>query len=151
MNAKYFLIVILLFSFGAFAQNKVVPTKVSDSFKKLYPKATEVKWDKEGNDFEANFKNGETEMSVVLGNDGELLETETTIEISQLPDGIDKYVADNFEGYKIIDAAKIVKANREELFEVEVSNGKNQKDLYFDSNGNPESSDVKKEDKEDQD
>jgi hypothetical protein len=84
-------------------------------------------------------------MSVIFDKDGKVQETETTIEISQLPKSVEKYVLDNFKEYKITGAAKIIKANGEEIFEAEVTKGKDKKDLFFDANGKPEKKDVNKE------
>ncbi|AFH47877.1 Hypothetical protein IALB_0165 [Ignavibacterium album JCM 16511] len=145
MKTKNLLIALLLFSFTAFAQQVNVPKSAKDAFSKLYPKATEVKWDKENQGYEASFKLNGKDMSVIFDKDGKVMETETAIEISQLPKGVEKYVMDNFKGYKITGAAKIVKANGEELFEAEITKGKEKKDLFFDKNGKPEKKDVNKE------
>lgn len=150
MQIKYFLFVLLLFSFSVFAQHSKIPPKVTDSLSKLYPKATNVKWDKEGNDYEASFKLDNKDMSVNLNVDGKVLETETTIEISQLPDSIDKYVQNNYKGYKITEAAKIVKANGVTLFEAEIQKGNSKNDLLFDSQGKIEKKNINKEVKSDQ-
>jgi hypothetical protein len=145
MKAKYFLIALALFSFTAFAQQVNVPKSAKDTFSKLYPKTTEVKWDKENQDYEASFKLNGKDMSVIFDKDGKVMETETAIEISKLPKGVDKYVMDNFKEYKITGAAKIIKANGEEIFEAEITKGKDKKDLFFDANGKPEKKDVNKE------
>lgn len=144
MNAKNLLIA-LLFSFTAFAQQENVPKSIKDTFSKLYPKATEVKWDKENQGYEANFKLNGKDMSIILDKDGKVMETETAIEIFQLPKGVEKYVMDNYKGFKIISAAKIVKSNGEELYEAKISKGKEKKDLYFDKNGKLEKKDVNNE------
>lgn len=124
MKAKIFLIAILLVSFTAFAQQVNVPKSAKDSFSKLYPKAIEVKWDKENQGYEASFKFNGKDMSVIFDENGKVLETETAIEVSQLPNGVEKYVMNNYKGFKITGAAKIVKANGEELYEAEVTQGK---------------------------
>lgn len=145
MKAKNLVIALLLISFTAFAQQTNIPKAAKDSFSKLYPKATEVKWNKENQDYEASFKLEGKNMSVIFDKNGKIMETETAIEISQLPKGIEKYVMDNYKGYKITGAAKIVKSNGEELFEAEITKGKDKKDLFFDKNGKPEKKDVNKE------
>lgn len=145
MKAKNFLIGLLLISFTAFAQQTNIPKSAKDSFSKLYPKATEVKWDKENQGYEASFKLDGKDLSVIFDKAGKVMETETAIEISQLPKGIEKYVMDNYKGYKITGAAKIVKANGEETYEAEVTKGKDKKDLLFDKSGKPEKKDVNKE------
>lgn len=148
MKARYLLITLLLVSFTAFAQQVNIPKAAKDSFSKLYPKAAEVKWDKENGDYEAGFKLNGKDMSIIFDNSGKALETETAIEISQLPVGIDKYIKDNYKDYQITGAAEIVKSNGEKLFEAEVTKGNNKKDLFFDSKGKPEKKDVEKENEE---
>ncbi len=153
MKAKYFLIASLLVSFTAFAQQVNVPKSTKDSFSKLYPKATEIKWDKENQGYEASFKLDGKDMSVILDKDGKVLETETAIEISQLPKGVEKYVMDNYKGFKITGAAKIINSKGEVTFEAEISKDKVKKDLLFDANGKPEKKDLtnEKENEEDED
>lgn len=145
MKAKNLVIALLLISFTSFAQQTNIPKAAKDSFSKLYPKATEVKWDKENQDYEASFKLDGKNMSVIFDKNGKVMETESAIEISQLPKGIEKYVMDNYKEYKITGAAKIVKSNGEELFEAEITKGKDKKDMFFDKNGKPEKKDVNKE------
>lgn len=149
MKAKYFLIGILLVSFTVFAQETKIPKSVKDSFSKLYPKASDVKWDKENQDYEASFKLDGKDMSVILDKDGKVLETETAIEISQLPKGVEKYVMNNYKGFKITGAAKIVNSKGEVTFEAEITKDKVKKDLFFDTNGKPEKKDMTNE-KEDE-
>lgn len=153
MKTKYFLIAILLVSFTAFAQQEKSTKEVQNSFAKLYPKATDVKWDKEGKSFEASFKNDGKNISVVFDAKGNALETETKIEISQLPKGVEKYVSDNYKGFKISEAAKIVDAKGIVTYEAEVTKGKVKKDVLFDANGKPEKKDSmnEEEDTEDKD
>lgn len=147
MKAQHFLIALLIVSFTAFAQQVDVPKSAKDSFSKLYPEATKVKWDKENHDYEASFKLNGKDMSVIFDKEGKVLETETAIEISQLPQNVEKHVMNNYKGYNITGAAKILKANGEELFEAKITKGKEKKDLFFDKNGNPERKDVNKESK----
>ena len=152
MNAKYFLTVILLFSFAAFAQNANVPAKVTNSFKKLYPKATEVKWDKEGKDkFEAGFTQNGIKTSVVLDEEGEIEETETQIQLDELPSVIVPFVNSNYKGFTISEAAKIVDEDGNVNFEAEISNGNKKQDLLFDKSGKPLQKKSGSNDEEDQD
>lgn len=150
MKIKYFLIVGLLISFTAFAQNVELPKEVKNNFTKLYPKATEVKWDKEGKNYEASFKSDGKEISINLDAKGKVLETETIIETSQLPKGVEKYISDNYKDFKISEAAKIVDANGKISYEAEITKGKERKDLIFDVNGKPEKKDMEKEENEDE-
>lgn len=153
MKARFFFITLLLVSFTAFAQQGKAPKELQNSFSKLYPKATDVKWDKEGKEFEASFKLDGKDISIVFDAKGNAIETETKIEISQLPKGVEKYVIDNYKGFKISEAAKIVDAKGEVTFEAEITKDKVKKDLLFDSKGNIDKKDMdnENEEKEDED
>jgi len=108
-----------------------IPETVQDAFKKHYPNITDVNWEKEGSDYEAEFKNGEMETSVVIDASGKILETETAMETSALPKTILSYLEANYKGQKVKEAAKIVLNDGTVHYEAEV----NKKDLIFDNNG----------------
>ena len=152
MKAKYFLIAILLVSFTVFAQETKVPKAVKDSFSKLYPKVTDVKWDKEGaTEFEAGFKENGTDVSVVFDEKGNLKETETAIQISELPKSAASFVEKNYPGFKISEAAKIISAKDEVTFEAEITKDKVKKDLLFDLKGNIDQKDMSNENEDEGD
>jgi len=136
MKSNLILIIISIFSFSIFAQYVEVPKRVQDQFMKFYPKTTEVKWSKESQDeFEAEFKdNGET-VSVALNTEGELIETETKIDIKDLPKSVEPFVMENYKDYEITEAAKIIDGKGVLTYEAEISNGKEKKDLLFDKDG----------------
>jgi hypothetical protein len=134
MKLKVLLIAFVLFSFTAFAKEISVPAPVKTAFAKLYPTIKKVAWDKEGTNYEASFKD-KVDMSLLFASDGKLLETETTIPISQLPEGVTSYIKEHYKKAVIKDAAKIVKSSGETVFEAEVKINNKSKDLMFDSNG----------------
>jgi len=136
MKSNLILIIISIFSFSVFAQNIEVPKKVQDEFMKLYPKTTQVKWSKESKDeFEAEFKEAGKSVSVIINSEGELKETETKIEIKDLPKSVEPFVMKNYRNYKITEAAKIIDAKGVLTYEAEISKGKEKKDLLFDKDG----------------
>ena len=147
---------VLLFSFTAFSQESTIPLNVKNSFAKKYPGIKEVKWDKEGKDqFEAGFIQNGIKTSVILDEEGEIEETETQIQFSELPSGIIPYINSNYKDFKISEAAKIVDEDDNVNFEAEISIGGKKQDLLFDKLGNPVqkksgSRDNEKEDEEDQ-
>ncbi len=108
-----------------------IPAIVQDAFKKQFPTITDVDWEEEGADYEAEFENGEVETSVVINASGVILETETEMEPSALPKAILDYVEANYKGQKVKEAAKIIHNDGSVNYEAEV----NKKDLIFDSNG----------------
>jgi hypothetical protein len=136
MKTNLILIVFSIFSFSLFAQNVDVPKKVQDEFMKLYPKTTEVKWSKESkNEFEAEFKEDVKSVSVVINTEGELIETETKIDIKDLPNSVEPFVIENYKNYKITEAAKIIDDKGVLIYEAEISKNNDKKDLLFDKDG----------------
>ncbi len=126
--------VVMLFATLTFAQkmqDKNVPANVKSAFQKNYPTATEVKWNKEGEKYEASFDLNKTDNSVLMDVKGNIIETEVEIELSQLPKGILDYVKTNYAGKNAKEAAKITDAKGTVTYEVEIKG----MDLIFDSNG----------------
>lgn len=124
----------LMISLAACAQKvkeSEVPTAVKEAFKKSYKDAKEVKWEKEGANFEAEFEIGETDQSVVFDAMGHLVETEVEIKVDELPAGVKDYVAKNYKNAKIKEATKIIDAKGTVTYETEIKD----KDLIFDSAG----------------
>ena len=118
-------------SFAQKIQEKDVPASVKASFQKNYPNIKEVKWDKEGEKFEASFDLNKIDNSVLFDAQGNLLETEVEIELNQLPKGVLEYVKANYKGKKVKEAAKITDAKGTVTYEAEIKG----MDLLFDSNG----------------
>jgi uncharacterized membrane protein YkoI len=108
-----------------------IPATVQGTFKKQYPNITDVDWEQEGSNYEAEFEIGKMETSVVIDASGKILETETGMETSALPKAILDYVEANYKGQKVKEAAKIVLSDGTVNYEAEV----NKKDLIFDSKG----------------
>ena len=136
MKAKLIPLVLLVFSISVFAQNVDVPKNVQAEFLKLYPKTTEVKWNKENKSgFEAEFKENGISISIVMNGEGKVIETETKIDKKDLPGSVESFVMKNYKGYKITEAAKIVDAKGVLIFEAEISKGDLKKDLLFDKDG----------------
>ena len=113
-----------------------VPAAVVAGFNQKFPQAKEVKWEKEGGHYEAGFEQGKQEMSALLSADGTLVETETEIQVSQLPAGVQATLARQYKGVKIKEAAKIVAAGTGAVtYEAEIEQSGKEVDLLFDAEG----------------
>lgn len=108
----------------------VVPELVKKSFTKDFPGAT-AKWGKENDSFEANFKYHGKIMSAVYGANGKKMETEIDIKVSELPSDAKAYLAQNYKGQKVKEAAMITRADGEVNYEAEI----NKMDVLFSKNG----------------
>ncbi len=111
-----------------------VPQVVKSAFRKAYPNAKGLKWDKEEAGFEASFDQNKNDMSVVLDKMGIVKEVETEIAKDKLPKAILETLKKDFADHDIEETAMIV-ANGVTTYEVEVEKGKKSWDLIFDSAG----------------
>ncbi|MFI5150217.1 MAG: PepSY-like domain-containing protein [Bacteroidia bacterium] len=113
------------------AKDSDIPVAVKATFAKLYPGMKADKWEKEKGNYEVAFKKENTKMSLLIDPAGNLQETETAINISELPKSVTDYIAKNKAGKKIKDAAKIVDTKGVMTYEAEVD----KMDLLFDKDG----------------
>ena len=118
-------------AFAQKLQEKDVPIPVKSIFQKQYPNSKEVEWEKEGENFEAEFELNKIEQSVLFDAKGNILETEVEIELSQLPKGVLDYVTTSYKVKSVKEAAKITDAKGIVTYEAEIKD----LDLLFDSNG----------------
>jgi hypothetical protein len=126
------LIMVSLVSFAQKTKEQNVPQIVKNTLLQKFPKAKEIKWDKEGKNFEASFDLNNVDNSVLFSQEGKIVETETEIKVSQLPKNALQYLKDNYKNQKVKEVAKIVTEKGTLLYEAEIKG----KDLFFDENGN---------------
>ncbi|QKG56421.1 hypothetical protein GKZ68_07110 [Hymenobacter sp. BRD128] len=112
-----------------------VPAAAKATFKAKFPTVTSNTWEKEGDKFEAGFKQAGKTMSAVLTPAGELLETETDMSPRQLPAAVRTTLARDYKAYQIKEAATIVRAGGATVYEAEVSKGGKAQDVLFLANG----------------
>lgn len=124
---------LLVFAFGYGHSQKLnankVPQTVKNGFKKAHPNTT-VSWEWEDANYEANFTEGGKAMSCVIDGKGTILETESPITEAELPAVAKTYVNEHYKGKRWKEIAKIIKANGEVNYEVNVG-----MDVLFDAKG----------------
>jgi hypothetical protein len=109
-----------------------VPAAVKSALAKKYPSATDVVWEKEKGNFEANWGGRSKEdNSVVFTPAGAFVEQVVAIPVSSLPPAVATYVKQHYPGAKITEAGKVTDAAGKTSYEAEV----NHKDLVFDETG----------------
>ena len=108
-----------------------VPKVVKAAFTKNFAEVENVKWGKEDEDFEAEFEMNDIDMSANFDASGNLLETESTINIKDLPAAINTYVTKNLSGATIKEATKITDSKGVVTYEAEIDG----KDFIFDQKG----------------
>lgn len=107
-----------------------VPVAARTTYEKKYG-GIKGSWDKEDSNYEVNFKKDGKEMSVVIDENGTIVETETDIPVADLPTTVKDYMKQHYQGMVIKEASTITKANGEVNYEAEVDD----KDVIFDVNG----------------
>lgn len=106
-----------------------VPQNVLDAFSKQYP-GVQADWEKEMGNYEASFEKGKHEVSVSYDPQGNMLEMEEEIDVSEAPLEIKAYADQHYhksisEMYRIKTASGII------IYEAELGNV----ELVFDAQG----------------
>ncbi len=116
--------------------NEKVPLAAKTSFAAKFPAAQKVKWSVEKpGEFEAEFIRNKVETSALFDTKGNLLETETEVRESELPQGVKIALSKDFAGYKLDEIEKATDSNGSVLYEMEVDKGKDKYEISFDVNG----------------
>jgi hypothetical protein len=109
MKRLMILSVLLAFISYCQAQDKKVevPAAAKSAFAAKFPQATKVNWSLEkAGEYEADFILGKVETSAVFDTKGTLLETETEIKESELPQAVKNALVKDFAGYKLDEVEK---------------------------------------------
>lgn len=134
MKRFFFVACTLLFSTLVLASTP--PEPVIKAFKQRFPAAAGVKWEKEkGNEWEANFSLHKTKMSANFSPEGQWLETETAIPLSQLPAKVSAAVRQDNKGFRLTGAARIERAKSGTVYETELKAGKRKKEVFYQADG----------------
>jgi len=122
------------------------PAAVQAAFTKNFPGINVKKWDKEKNNFEAEFTKDGRKMTAIFDAKGTWKETETDIAVMELPAVVTDYIRKNYNGAAAKEAA-LIKTPEGEMYEAEV----NGKDLLFDKQGKFIKEEQEEDDEEDED
>jgi len=110
-----------------------VPAAVRSALHQKYPNATNVYWEKEHANYEANWGGKSHEdNSVQFTPAGDFVEYVQAIPVSELPQAVSIYVKTHYKGAKITEAGKVTNALGKTFYEAEVK----KKDIVFDERGN---------------
>ena len=146
MKKTLFLSVVLFLALSSFCQklnSSEVPLAVKNGFEKAHPNVS-VKWEWEDKNYEANFTKNSKTMSCILDKQGNILETETLVAFTGLPQTARAYLEKNYKGKKPREIAKVEKADGTVLYEVVLG----KKELLFDGQGNFKEAGMEKKEKD---
>ena len=138
------IIILSIFLIACNTEEKVdPPTKVSDKFKSDYPNATNTEWEKEDENYEVDFSDGDEKRSATYSNDGDMLEKELVIRAEDLPETAGAFIMNQY-GDVVIKEIEFVERGENKYFEVEFENEGEVVELYFDRQGIPVDPDLEK-------
>ena len=105
-------------------------------FATKFPAAQKTKWSVEKpGEFEVEFTLNGVATSALVDQKGNLLETETEIKESGLPQAVKATIAKDFIGYKLDEIEKATDTKNVTTYEMEAAKGKEKLEILFDSNG----------------
>ena len=130
--------VIMILFFNSCEKNIIksgtVPNTIKSAFQSEHQSAKQVEWMKEGENFEVEYKENGLEKSILYDAQGNILETETEIIVSELLPAITDYIRQNYSDYKIEEASK-EESQESTFFELEIEGNNQEIEVLFDSNG----------------
>lgn len=138
MKALTFLAAALIATASVFAQDvqeSEVPSVILNTFKKEFPKASDVEWERKGELYNVDFEIGFfSDYEAWFDASGKMIKYSEEISESDLPQAIKEAIKNQFDGYRIDDVEKITE-NNTETFLVEIEKGNDEKHLAFSKDG----------------
>lgn len=130
---------IFLLSIGTiFAQDipeSQVPSIIVNNLKKEFPKASDIEWEKHGNTYNVEFEIGwDTDYEAWFTETGKLVKYIQEINRSAIPEAVTNAIKEQYKGYRIDDAKKIVE-NGKETYKIEIEKRDQDFDVYFSKEG----------------
>jgi hypothetical protein len=137
-NSFIGLAMVLSISLAANCQGLKVPDAVKNAFSLKYPGASNVKWGKENaKEFEAEFKLNNNSMSANFGSDGNWVETESGIPVSELPAPVSAAIKAKYPGGIVSVAEKTEQPGNKVFYEVVVKVNGKKRSMELKADGTP--------------
>lgn len=114
-------------------ESKTVPAPVKAALEKSF-QVKDATWEKEGENFEAEFKKNGKEMSAIFASSGVMVGTEEEIAKTDLPPNAQEVLQKEYAGYKVEEANKVTDKGVIK-YEAEIEKGESSYKLSFDIAG----------------
>lgn len=127
-------------------KEKDVPVAIKNSLVTNFS-INKADWNKEGENYEASFKENGKDISVVFDGSGNIVETEKEIKQNELPVPIQNILRSEYKDYELEEVARI-DSKGGITFETELEKGKQSFEIIFDPTGKLISKTEKKKEKD---
>ena len=111
-----------------------VPSVVQNGLKVRFADATGLEWEKAGDNYEAEFKQGQNEFEARLSPAGQVITLKQDIALTELPAAISNTISAQFKDYKIDDTERVENGGQV-YYQVELEKRFSGKKLVFSPEG----------------
>ena len=130
--------VLTLITTATFAQDirpSEVPSVVANNFKKEFPKASDIEWELDGENYKVDFEIGwGTDHEIWYDAAGNVLKHEEEISNGDLPNEVASKIKTDFNDLRIDGAKKIIEG-KQVTYEVELENFTEEWKVFFSATG----------------
>lgn len=117
-------------------QSNGIPTCVQDNFKKMFPQAVDVDWEKEGKFYTVDFEINTVDKEAWFDNDCKWRMTESDVLYANLPQIIKTAVENsNYSAWRIEDIDYIERVDHASFYVIEIEQGEKERLLFYDAFG----------------
>jgi hypothetical protein len=129
-----------LFTMTSFAQSikdDAVPGAISQAFKQKFPSAIKPEWKiRKDKNYEAEFTENSSKLTVKFSPDGKWLETKSGIDARSVPEAVKNAIGRDYTNYKITESQSIETAeSKEPVYEIHVKKDKEVLKLHYSKEG----------------
>lgn len=111
-----------------------VPANLKDAFKKEFPKASDVEWERSMENYKVEFDLNRQDHDVWYNASGSIIKKEIEIAETELPQAIRESIKANFPEYRV-DDVEMIWQNNLTTYQLEIEKGPTEKHLTFNSEG----------------
>jgi uncharacterized membrane protein YkoI len=133
-NSIILLLTLAVYSF-ANAQGSKTPEAVTKGFNAKFPGASKPSWEIENGKYEGAFTFNGKRQEASFDKDGNWLDTESGIKISDLPKEVADAAAKQLAGYKITSAEKVEANDGKTYYDVDLAKGNETFEARFSPTG----------------
>ncbi|MBZ0327106.1 MAG: PepSY-like domain-containing protein [Altibacter sp.] len=95
--------------YGQDLKTTEVPSTFTEGLLKVYPNATDIEWERNGNDYKVEFDSGKMEHEIWFNKTGDMVRVQKDITKKELPTALAEIIKRDYADYTIDDVESIFK------------------------------------------